>query len=331
MQINNRTPFAVQSLLIPNLDGIDTLYTLVKATFNIGKKWTLADEQLLPSAEDEYSGDAESSSLKSTSDFHIGKPTSDIIVMGSAHSFDQKPVRQLDVGVAVGHLQKVIRVFGDRKWQNGFASTPEEFTSMPIVYENAFGGQYHEDEELKSLELRNPVGKGYKGGRSNSEMNGVQLPNLEDPRSLISTVMDCPEPVGFGPKAAHWAQRSQYGGTYDEAWQKQRAPYLPKDYSLTFNNCAHQDLIYPEYLVGGEDVKIVNMHPSGTLNFQLPIINLNGSLRVVRKRNQPITFNLETVIIEPDLMRLQMVWKSEYVANNNASKIHEIEVSQSRS
>ncbi len=38
-------PFAADTALLPNEKGIDTLYILVKATFNIGEQWTLADEQ----------------------------------------------------------------------------------------------------------------------------------------------------------------------------------------------------------------------------------------------------------------------------------------------
>ncbi len=330
MELVNRTPFSALSLLLPNQDGVDTLYTVVKATLKIGKQWTLEEDQIQPQAEDEFWGDPESTSLKYSTDFHIGKQNTDIAVVGSAHSFEEQPVTQLDVGLSVGKLQKVVRVFGDRQWNNGLISRPADFTSMPLIYEHAFGGQYHAGGELKSLERRNPVGKGYKGKKSTTEMNGSLLPNVEDPGQLISTMHDEPAPAGFGFCAPHWMPRSQFGGAYDEQWQKQRAPYLPKDFSFAFNNSASPGLVYPGYIQGGEEVKLVNMHPSGMIHCQLPVINIVGRLSVVRERQQSLDFNLETLIFEPDQMRVQMTWKARYLANNKASKINKIEIAMTR-
>lgn len=331
MQLINKTPFAVEAVIMPNINGIDALYTIVKATFNIGKSWTLADEQILPQGGDEYNGDPVCSSLKYATDFHIGKISTDIAIIGTAHSFEHKPVTQLDVGVSLGEIQKVVRVFGDRIWQSGLSTHPEEFVSIPLVYENAFGGIYtSEVGEVLSVEQRNPVGKGHKGKISNSDMHKTALPNIEDPKNLISTMNDMPEPAGFGFRAPHWSPRQQYGGIYDMHWKKNRAPYLPEDFSLKFNSCSHPDLIYPRYLQGGEPVKIVNMRPEGVLDFHLPIINLKGRVRIVRKHDQELKFVLETVIIEPESLTLQMTWKAAVVVNNDATKVNKIQISMGR-
>ncbi|VAW59392.1 hypothetical protein MNBD_GAMMA11-1108, partial [hydrothermal vent metagenome] len=82
LQLKNNTPFAADMALFPDEHGIDTLYLIVKASFKIGQQWTLADKQLPPVAIDEYWGEPEKSSLKSVSDFHIGKPTTDILMQG---------------------------------------------------------------------------------------------------------------------------------------------------------------------------------------------------------------------------------------------------------
>ena len=39
-QLNNISPFAASTALFPNEDAVDTLYVIVKATFNIGKALT---------------------------------------------------------------------------------------------------------------------------------------------------------------------------------------------------------------------------------------------------------------------------------------------------
>lgn len=330
MQLDNRTPFSAQVSVLPNKDAIDTLYTVVRATFNIGSKWTLCEEQAPAQTDDEYWGDPESSSLKLASDFHIGKASSDIIIMGSAHSFEQKPVEYLDVGVAVGSAKKSARVFGSRKWSEGFIKPVSSFVEMPLIYEKAFGGQDVCEGSVRSSEPRNPVGMGFKGKRSKSEMNGFELPHIEDPRALITSVFDTPEPVGFGCRAPHWMPRAKLGGTYDQVWEKKRAPYLPVDYSLSFNNSASPGLIYPGFLKGSEPVKIINMHPEGPLSFYLPEIKLNSRVRIIRKPDEVMTFNMETLIIEPDKLKLQMVWRAAHVVNNNASKVNKIELSLSR-
>lgn len=330
MQLNNKTPFAVETVIFPNPDGVDALYTTVKASFAIGAQWTLADEQPTPQDADEYWGEPGQTSLKYTTDYHTGKPATDIVVLGDAIVPGGHEVDQLDVGVSVGDVQKVLRIYGDRAWNNGFATKPELFQRMPIVYENAFGGSSIIDGELKSLEQRNPVGKGFKGKTSRENMQGQALPNIEDPKHLIQDMSDTPFPAGFGFCAPHWAPRSGYGGTYDEQWQIECAPYLPFDYSEKFQNAASPDLIYPGFLVGGEKVKIVNMHESGVLDFHLPTIKIGGQLKTANSPKEEMVFNMESVIIKPNKLQLQMVWKSIYVGGNKVSKIRTVDVSLSR-
>ncbi|MFT5083970.1 MAG: hypothetical protein ACI9Y1_002022 [Lentisphaeria bacterium] len=327
MKLNNRTPFSLQAVILPNPQGIDSLCVLTSATFKIGTKWVLDEEQSPPQQEDEYWGEPENSSLKYASEYHTGKRATDVVVLGSAYAPTGQSVPSIDVGVAVGTSQKILRVFGDRQWVNGLMSKPEPFESMPIIYENAFGGRYVVDGEIKSQELRNPVGKGCKGKKSNSDMHGSLLPNIEDPQQLISSMHDTPTPAGFGFIAPHWMPRTQYTGTYDDAWQKTRAPYLPIDFSDEFNSCAPAGLCSQGYLQGGEEVKIVNMHPEGSIGFHLPEIRLKANVRIVRQRDQVLPFNLETVVIEPEQMILKMSWKSILPVNNNASKVQEINLS----
>ncbi len=323
MLLNNKTPFAAEMMLLPNEQGVDTLYTIVKASFNIGKKWTLSEEQIAPQTDDECWGDPNDTSIKYPVDYHCGKPSSDIIVLGDACAPASGPVTELDVG----SVHKVLRIYGDRTWSNGYIRRPESFDRMPIIYENAFGGTQIVDDKVKSAEQRNPVGKGFKGKRSRSEMDGRSLPNIENPRQLIGDMLDEPDPAGFGVIASHWSPRSNYGGTYDEVWQEERAPYLPKDYDSRFQNSASPGLIYPEYLVGGEPVKIVNMHEQGTINFELPRINIKGRLKSPFYDLQKLQFNMETLILKPNELKLHMVWKSAFVCGSRASKIRSVDLS----
>lgn len=329
LQIHNNTPFAADMNLFPNEQAIDTLYVLVRATFNIGEQWTLADKQPPPMVADEYWTEPGESSIKYGSDCHVGKPCSDIIMLGHAYAPGNQRVRQLDVGLTVGRVHKTIRVFGDRHWQDGRISRAEPFKTMAMVYEKAFGGEHIVDGVVASVEDRNPVGRGFAGQRKTEEMNGVPLPNLEDPNNLISDISQRPEPACFAVSAPHWRPRSAYAGNYDETWQSQRAPYLPEDFDKRFFNMAHPDLVYPGFLSGGEQVEIINMHPHGTLKFALPHVSLNTVVSIAGDSVQA-RFNLETLVIEPDELRLSLIWRAAVQCDKKMLKISNIKINMTR-
>jgi hypothetical protein len=329
LQLQNNTPFATNMALFPNEDAIDTLYVLAKATFKIGKNWTLAEEQAPLIVGDEYWTEPDKSSIKYASDFHTGKPCSDIIMLGHACAPEGKLVKSLDVGLSVGQVSKTIRVFGDRHWQDGKMTSPKPFKTMPLVYEKAYGGAYIKDGQIVDIEQRNPVGRGFAGQRNVGEMNGVPLPNLEDPNYLIADINDTPLPACFGISAPHWMPRSQYAGTYDETWQTSRAPYLPEDFDKRFFSMAHPDLVYPGYLQGGESVVITNMHPRGKIVFTVPKVNLVTDITVAAEVQKP-RFSLETLILEPNKLLLSMVWRAAMQCDKQALKVEKVRVSTTR-
>lgn len=324
LQLKNNTPFAANLALFPNKDGVDSLYILASATFNIGKKWTLVDEQIPPRAEDVYWGDEpQTSSIKYPSDFHIGKPASDILMLGHAHAPEGRKLSQQDVSLSVGQVSKTVRVFGDRHWQAGSMSAPQPFESIPLVYERAFGGVHQSEDEILSAELRNLVGCGYLGKQKARVLDGLPVPNLEDPRQLLQQAGDIVQPAGFGAISPNWQPRVAYAGTYDEHWQTSRAPYLPEDFDHRFFNLAHPDLIYPGYLQGGEAVRISGVHPLGIIQFSLPVIGLSAKVYIGNRVEAPM-FNLETLLIEPDEMKISLSWKAAMACDKSVLKIKDV-------
>ncbi|VUD66219.1 hypothetical protein TDB9533_03533 [Thalassocella blandensis] len=323
LQIDNRTPFAAELALLANEDGIDTLYTIVKATFKVGKDWVLADEQVPPQIADEYHVEPLTSSLKAASDFHIGKAATDIIMLGSACAREGYPVKGLDVDLYVEKLHKKVRVFGDRRWDRGRISSAEPFEKMPLIYENAYGGAHFDGETLIESEVRNPVGRGFLGNRSISVLDGTVLPNLENPEKLINHPGDKVTPSCFSFVAPNWRPRADYAGTYDQHWQETRAPFLPKDFQRQFLNSASEGLVYSGFMSGGERIKITNMHPTGDLMFQLPAVNLKCGFKVGKQMiDRPCV--LETLILEPNDLTVSLVWRSAFIADKNARKVDDV-------
>ena len=329
LQLKNNTPFITGFALFPNLDGIDTLYLMVKATFVIGNQWTLADKQLPIQEADEYNGEPADSSLKSTSDFHIGKVATDILIYGLACSPKQQPVTQMNIGMEVGSLRKTLRVFGDRVWKDGQISSANPFVNMPVIYERAFGGQDVIDNRIRAAEQRNPVGKSFVGRKSESEFNNQPLPNIEYPNQLMTSLGDIPAPAGFGPIAPNWQPRVSMAGTYDQNWQTNRAPYLPNDFNQRFLNVAPSDQIYPGFLQGGEPVKIVGMHPEGDFQFNLPAVKLVNSVSI-KGKDLSSPFNMETLALYPNQKQLTMTWRASIPCDKKSLKIDQITIGLSR-
>ena len=321
-QLDNRTPFKAELSLLNNEQGIETLYTVVKATFNISD-WTLADEQVDPLSADEYWGEPGESSLKYSSDIGLAKPATDIAIVGRAMTQDNRDVESLDVTVKVGSLEKAIRVFGDRVWQGSLISRPEKFSSMPILYERAFGGKLQKSEsEIETCES-NPIGLGFV---DEANCENQFLPNIENPIELITSPKDKPAPVGLGFIAPNWKPRCEMAGIYDETWEKNRAPFLPLDFNLQFLNASSSGLVYPEFIQGGEEVSISNMNPDGEVRFVLPEVKIKGEVMAGAK-NFEQAFVVETIVIEPNEKRVMISWKASFSDDKFIHKVKEVSVS----
>src|SRR5438874_5651776 len=149
--------------VLPDRAGIDTLYVVVRATVTLQPRIALAPGQLPPVMADEYYGDPAASSLKVVSDLHIGKPGTDVLIIGHARA--PRPTTEMAVLVSVAERQTSLRVLGDRVWRgDGTATAPEPFNEMPLVWERAYGGR-HDSGDRDLAEERNPSECGSLEGR----------------------------------------------------------------------------------------------------------------------------------------------------------------------
>lgn len=329
LQVRNETPFVPGIFLFPDAQGVDTLYVVVKATFKLGREGLqVAEKQQKLVLADEYWGEPAKSSLKYASEAHLLKPGTDVVLVGEAYAPKGQPVPSSLVSVKVGSLRKVVQVFGDRHWRGGLISPspshPEPFLRMPLVYERAYGGVHVVDSERGEVlaEGRNPVGRGFRGKRSASEMAGQLLPNLEDPLRLIQTLSESPAPAGLGFVAPSWQPRQSFAGTYDEAWQERRAPYLPLDFRAEFFLAAPPELCARQFLKGGEPVEIIGASPEGVQRFRLPACELAVAVKVAGQQVTP-PLQMETVLLEPGEGRLSLLWRGAVPCDKKALKVEQ--------
>ncbi len=171
-----------------------TLTLIVKGTFSLahGAPVSLAPEDERFFLDGDHSHDDNpAAGPRYDSDFAPFKPRADILVVGSCHTPNGKPLPAYHAGIEVGTLRKRIAVLGDRHWigegPTARSSDPIPFKSMPLRYDRSFGGPHFD---------KNPIGRG----------QGHALPNIEQATKLISSPGQTPDPAGFGPldkRSAH--------------------------------------------------------------------------------------------------------------------------------
>ncbi|MGB8930843.1 MAG: DUF2169 domain-containing protein [Anaeromyxobacteraceae bacterium] len=325
LHVDNQTPFGASLFLAPDVTGVDTAWVVVKATFEIGpKSVSVAAAQTPIVAGDECWGDPKSSSIRYAGEVHPAKPATDVALVGGGHAPGGRPVPGFGVSLTVGPLKKVVHVHGDRAWQRGLVgpsiSKPAPVTEVPLRYELAYGGRHDLANGELLADLRNPVGRGFLGKRSASELIGLPLPNLEHPKQWVTSPGDKPPPACFGFIAPWWEPRRRYTGTFDEAWRTTRAPYWPLDLDPRFFQAVPPDQVVAGGLRGGEPVEIVNASPRGVQRFALPAIELGVTVRIGREEHRP-RLRLETLLLEPDRDRFSMTWRGGVTCDKRSLRV----------
>lgn len=322
LQLDNQTPFKATIAVLADRSGIDTLYVVIKATVTLRPNLSLAPEQILPTMADEYYDDPATSSLRAASEMHIGKPGTDVLLVGHAWAPDNRPIARMNVSLRVAERRKDLLVSGDRTWSDGKPTNPIPFEAMPLVWERAFGG-VHQLGDRVLAEERNPVGCGFTGERTADDMQRQPVPNLEDPATPLQKPGQLATPACFAPIAPAWLPRRAYAGTYDANWQRTRAPYLPADFDPRFLQSASGALSFDRYLQGGEPVEISGVTPDAPISFALPASPLGVEVIVAGSAQRP-PVHLETLLIEPDENRACLTWRAALPCDRQVLKVGKV-------
>ncbi len=335
LELVNRTPHAVALIPFSDVEGHNRAGVVIKGTWAVapGAEPALADEQQPVLRCDLRNGDAPQASLRYAADLGWPKPATDVALVGHAYAPRARST-EVDVGLTVGRVRKVVRVVGDRAWYRSIASwqitKPRPFEKIPLAYEQAYGGRDATDPRREQWEPRNPVGKGFVAAAVRERLEGLLLPNLEDPGRPISSWKDRPVPAGFGFIDSSWAPRAQLAGTYDANWEAERAPLLPEDFDERFMNAAHPDLVARGHLAGGEPVLVTNADPTGRLDFRLPRRKFTVTA-VVEGRTVSADPSLDTVWIDADARLLVIVWRTAFPAPRCLAAIRAVFVKEASS
>jgi len=327
--LNNTTPYAADRNWVLDKNGNKLWLVVVKATFDILRDGScrLSPEQVPVLAMAKPAGEFGKSSLIYDADLLGVKPCSDILLHGRAWARNGARTGSVDVRMTLGSITKSLRIFGKRYWDRGIVagakiSSPEVFESMPITYENAYGGwdRTSSDPRDHRLDGRNPVGTGYALRVENCI--GKSLPNIEHPSHLIESWNDRPSPAGLNALDRAWSPRRELAGTYDESWREKRSPLWALDFDEHYNNFASTDQQFNGFLSGGEHVELVNLSPNAWLGFRLPRVHPVFRTRFGKERVEHPS-HLCTVILEPDVPRVIMAWQTSLICNHRVDELDE--------
>src|SRR5882724_6958134 len=115
---------------------------VVKAVFQLSGGAPIPNDEQAPILE----RDANTEDGYMEGDLALGKSGLDVIVLGNAHAPRGGPVREMSVEIRVGSRGTSYTVSGERLWTKqtpGWKATdPLPFESMPLGFEQAFGGTF---------------------------------------------------------------------------------------------------------------------------------------------------------------------------------------------
>lgn len=295
-QLHNHTPFSATRGWTLDKDGRSLWVVTAKASycFADGAPPQLSACQPEPSLAPSFTGAVGCSSLLFEAEHGPPKPCCDVIVHAYAYAPD-RAATEVETRLRVGDaIDKGLRVYGDRRYQLHSGSLrlddPEPFERVPICYEKAYGGPGWP---------ANPIGVGHQ----------------EDPRALVGTLApavetidDVPEPTtaGLGPIPAYWSPRAELAGRYDARWHADKRPLLPDDHDPRHACCAPLD--QQAQLVGGEQVELLHLTPSGRLAFHLPALDLRSETTICGRVREDQA-RLTTVAIDAERGTLALIWQ----------------------
>jgi len=292
MNILNKSPFSAGVLSGQKEYPEYSLTVIVKGSLSLQVEGVaILSDSISPLSGDMYLDGDKAQGLYYPNDFVHFKPKADINVIANAYAYGESEMAQ--VGFKIGDCSKQLEVIGERVYDSvmlgvGSASKPSKFESVPIRY------------RLSVLDKNNPIGR----DKSGSDTEQRILPQI------YYSQKEQKKSAGFAPISEQWQLRSSRMGSYDKKWQQERWPWFPEDFDYAFYNSAPLDQ-QVDYLKGDETIELKNLHSEHRIyNTRLPGIKPRGIVKYKEKEDQELEFNLDSVWIDTENEKLELVWRA---------------------
>jgi len=354
--------YEFERLVLQDLDGRTCGLCIAKKT------WVIKDDGQVEEAQDpepvrfapvmEDGKDAGEAPPLYEVDTAIFKPKADFVVLGTAVAPQKVATQRFSCTVKLGDFQRSLIITGKRraKFKKPKKDTKDEFIGSPpefsepervvrvrLSFTNAYGGvaKYKPrggDEVIEIPCPCNPFGKGYCVQNSPEAVDGLELPQIEDPQRLltpqnlvqeIGAFETLPLPAGFGFYGGSWYPRIAYAGVMPFEVEKMKVqvreyassldPEKDKDAMAMLEQFDPPVMRYEyyqacapgmsvDYPKGNETVVLENIGEQGLLAFDLP--GLRPLLQIdIGRGNQIVALELDTLCVSADEMRVYMVFR----------------------
>jgi hypothetical protein len=290
---------------------------------------------------DKHYGDPRITPVQFESDLLPFKLATDIVVIGKACAPGGQPALELLCAVQAGQVRKEVLVTGDRTciFQGNTSprfTEPEPFLEMPVTYDRAYGGVDIRSEPGTSYPYpKNPLGRGFVVSNIREAVDGLALPNIEDPQQRLTPAgiitgqyprwehQLMPQGLGWYSKCLY--PRALLAGVmpadrpFEEMMRKEYEKAVPEeqremyrqtrlpDMDFRFFNGASPGLVVP-YMNGDEDVALERLAPEERLSFRLagerPRIEIDIGFGVYSPE-----VVMHTLTIRSDDRQLDLVWR----------------------
>jgi hypothetical protein len=112
-------------------------------------------------------------------------------------------------------------------------------------------------------------------------------------------------------------------GTYDQHWLDNVFPFLPTDFKDEYYQAAPPDQQLP-HPAGGEEVVLDNLSPEGHIGFRLPQRTIPVLFTRKAGDERAVEAVIDTLVIEPDLRRLAITWRTSIPLSKNIFEIRHV-------
>ncbi|MFO0611928.1 MAG: DUF2169 domain-containing protein [Polyangiaceae bacterium] len=249
------------------------------------------------------------------------KPCAEVIVHGAFHAPDKIAVPVSFAGFEVVRdgkklVDKKVAILGERTFRAGIPSNPKPVLTVPIDWAHAFGGEGFP---------ANPAGRGMKPKGDGPHV----LPNVEDPKKLVTGPGDRPPPVSFAPIGLDAVERQKLAGSYGGDYVQRWFPGFPPDVDPTFFCAAPRDQRFEGFFVGGEKIVATNLHPDHPrLEGAVPPLRARAFVDLSRggeTRFEEIPLRCDTLVALPDREACVYVFRGSIeVEEDDASDIEQL-------
>lgn len=254
------------------------------------------------------------SPLDYPSDLIPFKPTTDLLLFGTARPEHGRPATSWGGALVCPGVEKKLRFHGPRQWRHSLVhgwrlSEAEPTDGVRLCSDHAYGGTVGEPKDHYAegeFYPPNPYGRGYIGRSRPGSDQVIPAPLVEAWDGAVGS-LGVDVPVGqVGPMPGFVPERARFAGTYDAAWRRDVEPNIPHDFDLRYWNTAPMDQRPPTYLRSGDRIDLIGFTPEGHLSLALPDVNAFLVRDFADGSTASVAMALDTVAIDLDRARLTL-------------------------